>query len=462
MPHDAPETDYLVVGAGATAMAFVDTLLDHSDASVTIVDRRKAPGGHWNDAYPFVRLHQPSAWYGVVSRPVPETSGQGASSEHRATGAEVLAYFDRLMHERFLPSGRVTWLPGVDYLSGDHGIHQLRHVDGGGESLLTVRRKLVDATHARTEVPATHPPKYAVAAGVQCVAPNRLPELELSFARYTVIGSGKTGMDACLWLLDNGVEAARIRWIRPRDAWLQDRANMQTGIQHFRGLIGQFDAIAEASDDADLFARLEAGRLLCRIDESVQPTTFRCAIVSRDELARLRSIEDVVRLGRVRAIEPTRICLDGGVEAAIADTLYINCSAGALQPQPSLPVFDGNVINLLYVIRCRPLPSAAVIAYVESRFEDEAEKNLLCAPVGLPEVPSDWLALWSATLNNMAQWAKHPAMNNWFNACRLSSTALMTLGADGVDASRLGRLRESSVKAGAAAVRLKQVMVSSR
>ena len=134
MPHDAPETDYLVVGAGATAMAFVDTLLDHSDASVTIVDRRKAPGGHWTDAYPYVRLHQPSAWYGVVSRPVPETSGQGASSEHRATGAEVLAYFDRLMHERFLPSGRVTWLPGVDYLSGDHGIHQLRHVDGGGES----------------------------------------------------------------------------------------------------------------------------------------------------------------------------------------------------------------------------------------------------------------------------------------------------------------------------------------
>ena len=191
--------------------------------------------------------------------------------------------------------------------------------------------------------------------------------------------------------------------------------------------------------------------LLCRIDESVEPTTFRCAIVSRDELTRLRSIEDVVRLGRVGAIEPTGIYLDGGFEAATADTLYIDCSAGALQPQPSLPVFDGNVINLLYIIRCRPLPSAAVIAYVESRYDDEAEKNRLCAPVGLPEVPSDWLALWTATLSNMAQWAKHPAMNNWFNACRLSSTALMTLGPEGVEASSLLLLRESSVKAGAAA-----------
>jgi cation diffusion facilitator CzcD-associated flavoprotein CzcO len=41
------ETDYLVVGAGAAGMAFADQLLEHSDATVTIVDRRHAPGGHW-------------------------------------------------------------------------------------------------------------------------------------------------------------------------------------------------------------------------------------------------------------------------------------------------------------------------------------------------------------------------------------------------------------------------------
>jgi cation diffusion facilitator CzcD-associated flavoprotein CzcO len=41
------ETDYLVIGAGATAMAFVDTLLDESDADVTMVDRRPRPGTSW-------------------------------------------------------------------------------------------------------------------------------------------------------------------------------------------------------------------------------------------------------------------------------------------------------------------------------------------------------------------------------------------------------------------------------
>lgn len=62
--------DYLVVGSGAVSLAFVDAMLTHGDATFIIVDRHHMPGGHWNDAYPFVRLHQPSATYGVASRPL--------------------------------------------------------------------------------------------------------------------------------------------------------------------------------------------------------------------------------------------------------------------------------------------------------------------------------------------------------------------------------------------------------
>ena len=55
------DTDYLVIGSGTAGLAFVDTLLAEGDAHITIVDRHGKPGGHWNDAYPFVTLHQPSA-----------------------------------------------------------------------------------------------------------------------------------------------------------------------------------------------------------------------------------------------------------------------------------------------------------------------------------------------------------------------------------------------------------------
>ena len=70
--------DYLVVGAGAMGMAFADVLAQESTASVIIIDRRDRPGGHWNSAYPFVRLHQPSAFYGVNSLPL----GQNLSLIH--------------------------------------------------------------------------------------------------------------------------------------------------------------------------------------------------------------------------------------------------------------------------------------------------------------------------------------------------------------------------------------------
>jgi cation diffusion facilitator CzcD-associated flavoprotein CzcO len=52
------ETDYLIVGAGASGMAFADALIAECDADVVMVERRHCPGGHWNDAYPFVRIHR--------------------------------------------------------------------------------------------------------------------------------------------------------------------------------------------------------------------------------------------------------------------------------------------------------------------------------------------------------------------------------------------------------------------
>ena len=82
------ETDYLIVGAGAAGLAFADALITTSDADVVLVDRRHGPGGHWNDAYPFVRLHQPSAFYGVNSRVLGSDSidGTGLNAGSDGTG----------------------------------------------------------------------------------------------------------------------------------------------------------------------------------------------------------------------------------------------------------------------------------------------------------------------------------------------------------------------------------------
>ena len=98
------EADYLVVGAGAMGMAFTDVLVTETDATVVMVDRRHRPGGHWNDAYPFVRLHQPSSFYGVNSLPLGnntiDAQGWNQGLYELATNSEVCAYFGHLAHVR--------------------------------------------------------------------------------------------------------------------------------------------------------------------------------------------------------------------------------------------------------------------------------------------------------------------------------------------------------------------------
>src|SRR6201994_5144381 len=95
------DADYLVVGAGAMGMAFVDTLLTETDATVVLVDEGSQPGGHWNSSYPFVRMHQPSAYYGVNSRSLGtdaiDEHGWNAGFYELATGGEVSVYYDQVM-----------------------------------------------------------------------------------------------------------------------------------------------------------------------------------------------------------------------------------------------------------------------------------------------------------------------------------------------------------------------------
>jgi hypothetical protein len=150
------ETDYLIISSGATGLAVADTLIVETDAHVTIVDRRGKPGGHWNDAYSFVTLHQPSAFYGVNSMALgsglKDAVGLNKGLDELASGAEVSGYFDRVMNQRLLPSGRVSYGPLCNYL-GDGLFESLL---SGQQTKATVRRKTVDATFYSPSIPSTH------------------------------------------------------------------------------------------------------------------------------------------------------------------------------------------------------------------------------------------------------------------------------------------------------------------
>jgi NAD(P)-binding Rossmann-like domain len=415
------EADYLVVGAGAMGLAFIDTLVDETDATVVVVDRNDRPGGHWTTAYPFVRLHQPSAYYGVNSRNLgSDTIDQGglnAGYYELASGAEVCAYFDAVMNQRLLPSGRVTYLPMSEYL-GDGRVRTL----AGDEVEVTARR--VVTSHIEITVPSMREPSYAVAPGVECVPPNDLPRIRDARDRYVIVGAGKTAMDACLWLLRHEVPASRLTWIKPRESWILDRAGIQPGSQFSKRVLGdfsnQFAAVNDAESLPDLFVRLEAKGSLMRIDQSVEPTMYRCAILSQAELEALRNISDVVRMGHVQLIEPGRITLDGGVRDIEDSALYIDCSADGLAHREPTTVFTDGHISLQTVRTCQPAFSAAVIGHVEAAYADDETRNAFCGPVPYPREPTDWLRMMLAFNKNQLHWFSDPGMMAWVDLSRLN------------------------------------------
>lgn len=451
MNESVLEADYVIVGAGAVGLAMADTFVAETSASIVIVDRRAKPGGHWNDAYPFVRLHGAAIVYGVNSLPLGtgriDEVGLNRGHHELASGDELCAYFDRVMRERLLPSGRVRWLPLHDVDEAGLAVSRI----GAGRRRLVARRRWIDATWADTQVPATHGPGFGVAPGVVCLSPSALTQWRRPAAGHVIIGGGKTAMDTALWLLENGADPDAITWIRPREPWVLNRAHMQPTATFARqtvaALASEFEAARDAASLPDLFERLEAGRLLQRIDRKVSPTAYRCAIVSEAELAQLRRIDRVVRLGHVRAIEPDRIVLDHGEVPTSPRHVHVHCSADGLPRTPAQPMFQGHRVVPQYVRRCSPTFSAALIAHLEATLDDEDEKNALCEPVSIPHAPLDWLRMHLETARNQARWARRPELQAWLRRSRLEAYSSMferlRQQADPQLPALLGRLRDA-------------------
>ena len=419
-------TDYLVVGAGASALAFVDALVAEADVEVTVIDRRLAPGGHWQDAYPFVRLHSPSAYYGVNSLPLGrdriETDGENAGFFERAAGAEVREYFAQVA-ARLALTGRVRTLAGHEHLGPAGTGEQVRDVATGELHEIEVRCKVVDARYLEASVPATHRTPFDVAPSARVVPVNDLLAAIGSAASYVVLGAGKTAVDACVWLLANDVQPDRIRWIRPRDAWFQDRRHFQPLEQVaaiMEGISLDAEAGAQAASVEELFARLEGSGRLVRIDPSYPAAMYRGTMLSAGELDAVRQIDDVVRLGRVVRVEADRIVLERGETATSTDVLHVDCTALGLRDAPATPIFAPGRIVLQQVRHLSPCFNAALIGFVEAHRDEDADKNRLCPPNPYPKSIEDWPRMISRTWRTEARWLTEPDLSAWVANSRLN------------------------------------------
>ncbi|HEU0190914.1 MAG TPA: NAD(P)/FAD-dependent oxidoreductase [Mycobacterium sp.] len=407
-PAEHLDTDYLILGAGAMGMGFADVILDGDPkAHIVIVDRHANPGGHWNDAYPFVRLHQPALYYGLNSTKL----GRGGAD--LASYGEILGYYRAAM-DRFLATGRVRFLSMSEY-QPDGQIQST--VDRDRLTTVTARRRIVDGTYMKVTVPSVCAPRYTVDSGVTVIPPNGLAQVSRPWERYVVVGAGKTAIDSILFLLNRGVSPRRIQWIVPNDAWLFNRAAIQPG-RALEALVAVVRDIAEATSVDEVFLRLERRGVVWRVDEDILPTKWRCAIVDGMELAGLRRIGDVVRMGRVQRVARDRVYLDRGTVDAVEDSLFIDCTANGLAKVDAQPLFSPGRITLQSVFMCQQTFSAALIARLELLDTTDENRNRICRAVPHPELKQDLLTCMLASSQNMLNW--HRRLPVWLPRSRLN------------------------------------------
>ena len=476
------ETDYLIIGAGAVGLAFADTLLAETDAHIAIIDRHGKPGGHWNDAYPFVALHQPSSFYGVNSMQLgtnhKDTFGSNDGCYELASGAEVTSYFDKVMHQTLLPSGRVSYHPMCDYLGAEAGVGKFVSILSGQETQVTVRKKTVDATYYGTTVPATHTPKYAVADDAWLVTPSGLAQLwqdkrqgaqpndKKRPQHFAIIGAGKTAMDVGVWLINSGATPSSISWVMPRDSYLVNRLHTQPGMEFFNHAIGGqadlMEAFAKAESIDDLFERLEACEAMLRIFPDHKPSMFHYATMSKGEIEVLRKIKNVIRLGHVQSVARDSLQLAEGQVALPPNTVCIDCTASAVEKRPTLPIFQDQHITLQLVRIPQPAFSAALVAYVEAHYESDDAKNKLCTPVPFPDGLNTYPHSTMVSMMNQFAWGQDKALRTWIHNSRLDGFSKIIASVDPLDVEKMAILDKFKTYAKAAIGNMPKLMASAK
>ena len=403
------ETDYLIIGAGAMGMAFADEIFHKSPKTkLTIVDRRPTPGGHWNNAYPFVGLHQPAAFYGVNSLVL------GNGTTDLSSKSEILKYYQEVM-AKFENSDRVEFLAEHNYL----GNGKVAALNNANEiTTYKINKRLVDATYMKVQVPSTHAPKYKVDEGVPLIPLNNLVEEYEKWDDFYVIGNGKTGMDAVLYLLNNGVSESNIHWVCPNQAWLFHREGLQVG-KVASVVLKQLDMLRTTKSVTDFFLEMEKSGVagIMRIDETKIPDKWRCATVSLKEMKQLRQIKNVIEKGRVTSITPTEIELENGNVSYSGKSLFVDCSANALSREKATPIFSEGKVTLQPILFCQQVFSAAVIARMELTGINDKKRNKLM-PIAHPEFKEDWPHALSRSIENLL--FLHQCFPMWMFRSRLN------------------------------------------
>lgn len=401
-------------------MAFTDSLIDHADVRVALVDRRHGVSGHWLAAYPFVRLHQSSAFYGVASTLLGggqlQQRGPEKGLQERASQPEICAYYAKVL-ERIVATDRVEFFPNSEYVGDRTFVSRI----SGERFEVRPDCRVVDAHYLAPSIPAEKAAPFDVAEDVRVVPVNELARLDEAPSQYVVVGAGKTATDAVIWLLSRGVDPDAICWVRAREPWMYNRAMIQPDPAIFLGASADImQAAVDAKNLQELFVRLEELGLMLRIDRTVTPTMAKTPTLATWELDQLRTLENVVRRGHIRTVDRGRLAFADGDVAVAKDAIVVHCAADGLKYPGRVPVWRPEVITLQAIRAGFPSFGASVTGYVEATRDDDDEKNRICSPSVYGNSLQEWAQMIVFGSRNAAAYTAEPDIKEWATGVALN------------------------------------------
>ena len=401
-------------------MAFTDSLIDHADVRVAIVDRRHGVSGHWLAAYPFVRLHQSSAFYGVASTLLGggqlQQRGPEKGLQERASQPEICAYYAKVL-ERMMATDRVEFFPNSEYVGDRTFVSRI----SGERFEVPPDCRVVDARYLAPSIPAEKAAPFGVADDVRVVPVNELARLDEAPSQYVVVGAGKTATDAVIWLLSRGVDPDAICWVRAREPWMYNRAMIQPDPAIFLGASADImQAAVDAKNLEELFVRLEELGVMLRIDRTVTPTMAKTPTLATWELDQLRTLENVVRRGHIRTVDRGRLTFADGDVAVAKDAIVVHCAADGLKYPGRVPIWRPEAITLQAIRAGFPSLGAAVTGYVEATRDDDDEKNRICSPSVYGNSLQEWAQMIVFGGRNAAAYTAQPDIKEWATGVALN------------------------------------------
>lgn len=388
--------DYLIIGAGAASLAFIDTLLQECpNTKIILVDKGDAPGGHWVHDYDFVRLHQPSLVYGLSSR---QLEGNWLRLlfgkftlpwQHRATKQEILDYFGKFVQD-LVDAGNMQYFAKCQYNFDDQqvqdDIHKFSSLNGEMEYFVKVNIKLVNGVLGECIIPSQQPLQFPVEKGITVMTPNQIYDNYICKSSkggkrvdeedcFVVLGNGKTAMDTVVFLQKRmKVKPGNIFWIISNDVWMLAREGSGSPWSWPQALLDCDGDVKSAS------LALEKSGALVRMDKRVLPSKFRFPIIGKDELRLMQRIQNPIRRGRVIDIRLKHLKDDHRVAVSFTDgqdwmtnipverMTFIHCtSPGPFNGNNTDELFPSEKEMNLFLLFAPPVSiSMSVLAYLEA------------------------------------------------------------------------------------------------